>query len=300
LALLLDSLDAALASHQLVGRVLIVDDGSTTRPAPKRAPLRHALELVEVLRLRRNLGHQRAIAVGLCHLVEHRDGSGIIIMDGDGQDQPTDIPRLLGIAADRADDPAVFAGRLRRSEGMMFAFFYHLYRLLHRLLTGVAVRMGNFSYLPWHHADRLVVCSELWNHYAAAVVHSRVPYALLPTERGTRLTGESSMNLVGLVAHGLSAMAVFSDRIGARALAVSGAALTVALLSLITVLGVRWGTALALPGWATTAAGLLVVFVAQIVMLSTLFTFVVLSGRSHTAVIPLRDYRVFVREVGQW
>jgi hypothetical protein len=55
-----------------------------------------------------------------------------------------------------------------------------------------------------------------------------------------------------------------------------------------------------LPGWATTAAGLLVVFVAQIVMLSTLFTFVVLSGRSHTAVIPLRDYRVFVREVGQW
>lgn len=278
--------------------VLIVDDGSTTLPAEGLFSPAAAMD-IEVVHLRRNLGHQRAIAVGLAHLIENRSGSGIVVMDGDGQDRPADIRRLLDASATASPHEAVFAARMRRPEGMLFSAFYHLYRLVHRILTGVAVRMGNFSYLPWKQADRLVVCSELWNHYAAAVVHARIPYTLIPCERNTRVAGRSKMNPVALVSHGLSAMAVFADRIGVRVLAASGAALVAAVLALFVVLLLKWGTMLAVPGWATTAAGLLVVIIAQILMLSTLFTFVVLSGRSQTAVIPLRDYRLFVRNVGR-
>ena len=105
------------------------------------------------------------------------------------------------------------------------------------------------------------------------------------------------MNAVGLVSHGLSAMAVFSDRIGVRALAASGIALVLTLVALAVVLFIKWATTLALPGWATSAAGLLLVLVAELVMLSMLFTFVVLSGRSQTTVIPLRDYKYFAGDV---
>jgi hypothetical protein len=297
LALFLGVLDDALSSARLDANVVIVDDGSTMPRVVTRFSDWQRLREVEVLSLRRNLGHQRAIAVGLCHLIDTRAGRGIVVIDGDGEDAPADIPRLLAASPAGESGEAVFGARLRRSEGIAFAAFYHLYRLLHRVLTGVAVRMGNFSYVPWKYASRLVVCGELWNHYAAALVHSRIPYRLVPCARASRLTGQSKMSPVSLVTHGLSAMAVFADRIGVRALATSGAAVVVSLLAAAVVVAIKWGTALAIPGWATMAVGLLLVLATELVMLSTLFAFLVLSGRSQTSVVPLRDYRFYVETV---
>ena len=96
----------------------------------------------------------------------------------------------------------VFAERTKRSESFAFRFFYALYRWLHLLLTGVAVRVGNFSAMPYSLLRRLVAVSELWNHYAAAVFKSRLPYRLLPTQRANRLAGRPQMNFVALVIHG--------------------------------------------------------------------------------------------------
>src|SRR4029434_10989959 len=62
----------------------------------------------------------------------------------------------------------------------------------------------------------LVVASELWNHYAAAVVKLRLPYTSIPTTRGRRASGRSSLDFVALVVHGLSAASVFGDVIGVR------------------------------------------------------------------------------------
>jgi hypothetical protein len=291
---LLPALDRELAAQQLAARVLVVDDGSTAPGGCARNPEWRGIRSLEILRLRRNMGHQRAIAIGLCHLVERHAGRGVIVMDGDGQDKPTDIARMLDAARATPNDHAVFASRLRRSEGIVFAIFYHLYRLLHRLLTGVSVRIGNFSYLPWRDASCLAVCWELWNHYAAAAIHARIPFHMVPCARGERLTGSSSMNTVSLVVHGLSAMAVYADRIGVRVLALSGALSLAAMLGMGGVLAVKWSTSLAVPGWATSAMGLLLVTLGELVLLSILFTFIVLSGRSTSAVIPLRDYEIFI------
>ena len=86
------------------------------------------------------------------------------------------------------------------------------------MLTGERVRVGNFSAIPPSLLPRLVAVSELWNHYAAAVFKSRIPYITIPTARGVRYAGQSTMNYVALVTHGLSAMAAFGDRIGVRLL----------------------------------------------------------------------------------
>lgn len=98
----------------------------------------------------------------------------------------------------------------------MFALSYHLYRIVHWVLTGERVRFGNFSAVPWSCLERLVSVSELWGHYAAAVMRSRIPYVSIRTNRGNRLAGRPQMRFTGLVVYGLRALAIFSDVVGVR------------------------------------------------------------------------------------
>ena len=56
----------------------------------------------------------------------------------------------------------------------------------------------------------------------------------IPSERGTRLEGPTRMDMVSLVVHGLSAMAVFGDRIGVRLLIVVSVGMGVTVTALAT------------------------------------------------------------------
>src|SRR5690348_9418477 len=77
--------------------VVAVDDGSSL---PFEAdsivlPAETCITGIEVLRLAVNLGHQRAIAVGLCAIAEREDIDAIVVMDSDGEDRPEDLAALL-------------------------------------------------------------------------------------------------------------------------------------------------------------------------------------------------------------
>ena len=297
-SLLLPELLRAVARESGAIGILIADDGSTEAPpndlgdalTPQPAWLR-------ILTVRRNVGHQRAIAIGLCYIHDHIPCDAVVVMDADGEDRPEDVPRLLEHAR-RGDPPrVVFAQRQRRAEGVLFKSCYQLYRLLHVLLTGTGVRVGNFSVIPRERLASLVVVSELWIHYAASVFRSRQPLAMVPTERGRRLDGQSRMNFVALVVHGLSAISVYSDVVFTRlVVAASGVvALSVALLG--TAIAVRLLTTLAVPGWATYVAGFLIVILLQAVMFVVALTFQILGARQQMAVVPQRDYVSYVGSV---
>lgn len=293
--LLLDALARALDGP---ARVVLVDDGSTfNRPADFGHDLPARFERIEVLRLRRNLGHQRAIAVGLAHVWDHVPCQTVVLMDSDGEDDPADVPRLLARYAEVGGRSIVFAERSRRSESWTFVAFYRLYKGLHRLLVGMGVKVGNFSVLPRERLESLVAVSELWNHYAAAVVKSRQPYVTLPTRRADRLAGKSRMDFVRLVAHGLSAISVFGDIIGVRLLVATMGLIALTVVGLATTVFLRVATDLPIPGWATSTFGLLTVILFQAVMLSIQFSFIVLGGRQGTSFLPCRDYAFYVAEV---
>jgi len=294
-ALLLPGLDRVLAAAGLIADVLLVDDGSTVGPATRwLAEDWHALGRVEVLSLRRNVGHQRAIAIALAFVHQHLSPEALVVMDGDGEDAPEDVPRLLACLHQSAQSPVVFAERTRRSESLTFRVFYALYRWAHLLLTGIPVRVGNFSVIPFQQLRKLVVVSELWNHYAAAVFKARLPRASVPTVRAPRLAGRPRMNFVDLVAHGLSALSVHSELIAVRLLVV--AAILGALLpsGLVAVLAIRFLTPAAIPGWTSTAVGLLLILLFQVFAFASLFAFLVLHTRSQPTFIPLRDFDYFV------
>jgi hypothetical protein len=291
LSRLLPSLDYELKTNGLRAAILLVDDGSPVPPPKKLGDGNYSsIESIETLQLRRNLGHQRAIAVGLSYIEANVPCRHVVIMDSDGEDDPRDVPRLVRECLANKNKKIIFAARTRRSEGLAFTFFYHSYRLIHFLLTGVRVRVGNFSVVPIDSLKRLVSVSELWNHYAAAVHKAMLPMELIPTQRSPRLAGPSRMDLVALVVHGLSAMAVFGDRIGVRLLILVSLGIGLTTGALTTVVGIRLFTTLAIPGWATYATGLLFVMLIQMLLVVLVFAFVILASRDRANIIPSRDY----------
>lgn len=295
LAALLPLLDQSLAASGRSADVLVIDDASTEEPASNGAPGPfRALRRVERLRLRRNLGHQRAIAVGLAYLEAHRDDDAVVVMDADGEDDPADVPRLLDRLDAEGGRAIIFAERTRRSESWTFQVFYHLYKWLHRLLTGQGVRVGNFSAIPRRRLESLVVVSELWNHYAAAAYRSRQPCRMIPTRRARRLRGRSSMNFVALVTHGLSAIAVYGDVVGVRLLVLSLVLGGLGFAGLVGSIVVRLTTSWAIPGWATFTGGLSLILLVQAILLAMNYSFVILSSRNAATFLPRRDYAVFL------
>lgn len=294
-SLLLATLDVELRRSGLTAEVCLIDDGSTVAHSSISFPDEFsALQHIEILALRRNLGHQRAIAVGLAYVEMKKQCHVVVVMDGDGEDQPSDVPRLVQECQANGNGKIVFAERTRRSEHLMFRFFYRSYRFFHRLLTGYKVKVGNFSAIPAAMLQNLVVVSELWNHYAAAVYRSRIPFTLLPTCRGKRLHGEPRMNMISLVSHGLSAMAVFGDRIGVRLMMVWTVATLFVFGALGVVVGIRLLTDLAIPGWATYASGLLFVMLTQMGLAAFVFVFMILSARDTASFLPCRDCQHFI------
>jgi glycosyltransferase involved in cell wall biosynthesis len=291
---LLPSLDRELANAGYKARVLVVDDGSTNSLSANIPSFFQSIVALDIISLNRNLGHQRAIAVGLSYIAKTMSQSCVVIMDADGEDDPRDVPRLIDACIFNGADKIVFAARSKRSEGILFALFYHLYRLVHFVLTGISVRVGNFSIIPPRVLKRVVAVSEIWSHYAAAVHKAKLPLELIPTRRGKRLEGSPRMDLVSLFVHGLSAMAVFGDRIGVRLLIVISVGMCLTIAALAVVLGIRLSTDLAIPGWTTYAAGLLFVTLIQMLLVILVFVFVILAARNAANVIPMHDPELFV------
>ena len=296
---LIESLDKVLSqSEQKNFRVLIIDDGSTDAPEPLdlTSDLQY-IRQIDVLPLQRNLGHQRAICVALSYVQANIDCEAIILMDSDGEDDPEDVPRLLERFEMEERKSIVFARRTKRSEYWLFRVFLQLYKITHRLLTGKGIYIGNFSVIPYRILAPLVTVPELWSHYAAAVMHARLPYVLVPTARAKRLDGSSHMSFTRLVLHGLSAISVYSETIGIRLLIASGTVIALILLGFSGVGFTASFTDQLIPRWTAIFAGLSIIVMLQIVMIATSFSFLILSGRKNAGFIPARDYHYFTGDL---
>jgi hypothetical protein len=274
--------------------ILFVDDGSyTSDEALRRKTVWDAIDGIHILRLRRNVGHQRAIAVGLAYVEHHVPCDAVVVMDGDGEDLPQSIPALLACASEKPSGQIVFAERGRRLEGIVFRVLYVAYRITHRLLTGRGIRFGNFSVIPFRFIRRLTVISELWGHYAASVVNARIPYGTVRVDRGRRLRGSTKMNFESLILHGLAAISVYQT-VGVRTL-IGGIGLSGALLLFaFGIVIIRIFTSLAIPGWTSVMLGICLLMICLILVGSLLYVFTSLSFRHLMGMLPTRDYIYFV------
>ena len=277
--------------------VLIVNDGSTL---PQRPDLCAGLGAgrigdVAVLDLVCNVGHQRAIALGIAAVARRDAGAHVLVMDSDGEDDPADIPRLLDVLG-RRPEAIVVAGRARRSEGVRFRLGYAAYQALFRLLVGKRIDFGNFAAFGPALVARLSRTAETWNHLAATLLRSRVELVTVPTQRASRYAGQPTTNIPSLVAHGLSAFAVFSDYVFARLLLLASGLGAFAMVGSVIVLVIRLGTNLAIPGWASTLIAMFVVLFVQAILVCLVAALQMLATRSQPGAQPAMLLDLFVRQ----
>jgi glycosyltransferase involved in cell wall biosynthesis len=92
--------------------IVYVDDGSTDRTLEKLMALQD--ERLQIVEFRRNYGQSAALAAG----IEYAKGEWIVTMDGDLQNDPSDVPHMLKEAEERRLD--LLAGiRQKRQDGML-------------------------------------------------------------------------------------------------------------------------------------------------------------------------------------
>src|SRR5215218_10371078 len=84
---LIQTLEASHRSFELI----VIDDGSTDDSFEQLASLQASDPRLRVIRFRRNFGQTAAFAAGFAYA----RGSVIVTSDGDLQNDPRDIPRLL-------------------------------------------------------------------------------------------------------------------------------------------------------------------------------------------------------------
>ena len=268
--------------------VVAVDDGSVRHPITADDIADAGLQGV-VIRLRRNVGHQRAIAIGLGYVADTLCPDRIVVMDSDGEDMPQSIPELQA-RLDAGEDDIVVAMRKRRVESVQFQVFYAVYKLLFSLLTGRSISFGNFMIMKPAALVRIVAMQEMWIHVAGCVLNSRLRIGQCPLDRGPRYAGNSKMNFVGLALHGFKALMVFAEDVLVR---VGIACAGVALLSVIGVVVaiVLKVIGFATPGWFSVALGIMLLVFMQtgtLILMTLMLTGVVRSGS--VATIAYRDF----------
>ena len=235
--------------------VVAVDDGSIGQPLAVEHISAAGLNGV-VIKLKRNLGHQRAIAVGLGYVADHLpNAERVVVMDSDGEDRPSSIAELVA-ALDSTDADIAVASRKSRFETLRFRTFYVVYKWLFRILTGRDIGFGNFMALKPAAIIRLLTMQELGIHVAACVLYSKLRVMVCPLDRGARYAGHSKMNFVGLALHGFRGLMVFTEdvlvRVGIACALVAALSVASSFVAIVLKL-LNFAT----PGWFSIALGIL-------------------------------------------
>lgn len=271
-------------------KIVAVDDGSVKHPLTASV-----LEQIgvdgHVIHLKRNVGHQRAIAIGLKYASEWAaENDRIVAMDSDGEDRPDTIQALLDALDDQTD--IAVASRKSRIESVKFKTFYFFYKRFFKMLSGKSISFGNFMAMTRSSAKRLVAMQETTIHVAASVLASRLRLKLCLLDRGARYAGRSKMNFVGLVLHGFKALMVFAEdvlvRVGILSAGVAGLAIIGAILAVLLKL-----FGFATPGWFSLALGVLGIVLIQtgaLALMMLMLTGMIRSGSVTTDI----DYSSFV------
>src|SRR3954468_364932 len=124
-----ERIDRTLAESGIAAEVIFIDDGSTDGTMALLEELHERDPRVRVVSFKRNFGQHPAMHAGIARA----RGEIVVTMDGDLQNQPSDIPKLVA-AIDAGADVASGKRRARRD-----AFFLRL--IPSKLINGMLARL---------------------------------------------------------------------------------------------------------------------------------------------------------------
>lgn len=186
--------------------IILVDDGSRDNSWAMIRELHEKDPRVKGVSFSRNFGHHIAITAGL----DHAKGQKIILMDGDLQDQPEEIPRLHQKLQEGYD--LVYGIRKAKKDSLMkqlnsFLFWWFLNRF-----SGIDIPR-NQTLLRIFDRKILEVLNSMRER--ARFIHGMIAWtgfrtALLEIEHAPRERGVSKYNMVKLFRLAFNAITSFS------------------------------------------------------------------------------------------
>jgi glycosyltransferase involved in cell wall biosynthesis len=190
-ALLLDELDSALQPLGTPWEAIFVDDGSTDGSYAALTRLHAAHDNVTVVRLRRNFGKAAALAAGFAQA----SGEAIVTIDGDLQDDPAEIPRLLVKLEEGFD--LVSGWKTRRRDPLRRRALSRIFNTVTRWVSGVRLHDMNCG-LKAYRAEvvrGLRLYGELHRFIPVLAHHRGYRIAELPVNHRPRPHGRSRYGL---------------------------------------------------------------------------------------------------------
>jgi glycosyltransferase involved in cell wall biosynthesis len=171
--------------------VIFVDDGSTDRTFDELKKLHETEDAVRVVRLRRNFGKSRALATGF----EEARGEIVVTIDGDLQDDPVEIPRLL-VKLDEGFD-LVSGWKATRQDPLSRRAASRVFNVFAGLISGVRLRDMNCG-LKAYRAEvvrGLALHGELHRFIPVLASHQGYRIAELNVHHRPRVHGQSRYGL---------------------------------------------------------------------------------------------------------
>ncbi len=246
--------------------VIFVNDGSRDRSVALIEEAHKRDARFTLIDLSRNFGHQAAISAGLAHA----EGDVVVMMDGDLQDPPEVIPRLL--EQWRAGYQVVYAVRRNRKEGLVKRSAYTLFYRSMKAVAAIDVPLdaGDFCLVDRTVASALVALPER-NRFLRGL-RSWVGFKQVGVEyeRAQRFAGSTKYSLSKLMRLALAGYVGFSS-VPLRVSAWMGLLAALCGFSvLVWALIARMSGSPIPSGWTSTMAVILFLGGTQLVMLGVI------------------------------
>ncbi|MDH3297517.1 MAG: glycosyltransferase family 2 protein [Gemmatimonadota bacterium] len=173
--------------------LVLVDDGSTDDTGRQMAIAASSDPRIHVITLARNFGQTSAMQAGF----DYARGDVVVSMDGDLQNDPADIPRLLAKLDDGFD--LVVGYRVARQDRLVTRKIpsWIANRIIARI-TGVSIRDNGCSLKAYRRSilERFVLYSDMHRFIPAmAVAAAGARVAEIPVRHHPRVAGESKYGL---------------------------------------------------------------------------------------------------------
>jgi glycosyltransferase involved in cell wall biosynthesis len=172
--------------------LLLVDDGSRDATPEIAERLAAADPRVRLVQLARNYGQTPAMQAGF----DHSRGAAIVTMDGDLQNDPQDIPRLLAKLNEGYDLVAGYRER-RRDRWLTRKVPSWIANRIIEWMTGVPIRDNGCSLKAYRRdlLTRLHLYSDMHRFIPAVAATAGARIAQIPVRHHRRLRGKSKYGL---------------------------------------------------------------------------------------------------------
>ena len=213
---LIENIDLIIENSDHDISIFIINDASTESFQSSKIIYKN-LSSIQILNMKKNMGHARCIATGLKYIFEKSEFDFVIPMDGDGEDRPEEIKNFIDMAKNNLNKTIV-GNRVKRSEGLFFKTSYLIHKIITFIFTGKIIKFGNFTCLPKKTVSRLINDKSSWSSFSGSLIKLEKNLISSPSERGLRYFGPSKMNFLNLLIHSFSIIAVFKTTVILRSI----------------------------------------------------------------------------------